>query len=103
MVKLGTERWYLWAAVDVETWEILAVALTQGQSGAVSNRLWTGAAFGVVDVAETPAVEVDAGPGPYIDQPALLKAEGEWRTTFAGIEIDVHTEERTEALRQLFS
>lgn len=33
VVKLGTERWYLWAVVDVDTWEILAVALTQGQSG----------------------------------------------------------------------
>lgn len=34
VVKLGTDRWYLWAAVDVRTWEVLHVALTQGQSGA---------------------------------------------------------------------
>jgi putative transposase len=33
VLKLGTDRFDLWAVIDVDTGEILAVALTQGRSG----------------------------------------------------------------------
>lgn len=33
IVKLGDEKRYVWAAVDVATWEVLAVWVSQGRSG----------------------------------------------------------------------
>lgn len=32
MVKIGDEWYYLWAAIDIETWEILGVYLSRGRS-----------------------------------------------------------------------
>jgi len=70
--------------------------------GRLRNDLAVSAAIGLSSLAETPEVEIETSPGQGFHQgPIQVGSAGEWRTVFAGIEIDVDAEEATAAFMDL--